>query len=158
MTDRSVVAPVVPKVERLLLPLLSDGGMELVEVSYKLGKGRGLLQIFIDKPDGVTLDDCRSVSRELSAILDVEDIIPGAYVLEVSSPGLDRPLKSARDFERNLGKPVDVKARGEQGRQVAITGRIAKVTAEAVELSVDEEEVSSVSLADIVKARLHLEF
>lgn len=154
MTDRSVIA----QVERLLLPLLSDGGMELVEVSYKLGKGRGLLQLFIDKPGGVTIDDCQSVSRELSAILDVEDVIPGAYVLEVSSPGLDRPLKSARDFERSLGKPVVVKTRGEQGRQVTVTGRIAKVTAEAVVLSVGEEEVLSVSLADIIKARLHLEF
>ena len=153
MAERSVITGV----EQLLGPVLSAGGMELVEVSFKLGRGRGLLQVFIDKPGGVTLDDCQAVSRELGTLLDVEDVIPGAYVLEVSSPGLDRPLKTVRDFERNLGKAVTVKARGEQGRPVTVTGRIAGVTGDAVEVA-SEDEVLSVRLADIVKAKLQLEF
>ena len=137
---------------------MSAGGMELVEVLFKMGKGRALLQVFIDKPGGVTLDDCQAVSRELGTLLDVEDVISGAYVLEVSSPGLDRPLKTARDFERNLGKAVTVKARGEQGRSVTVAGTVARVKGNTVEVTADEGEVVSVKLADIVKAKLRLEF
>jgi ribosome maturation factor RimP len=85
-------------VENLLQPILDSMGLELVELEFKkVGRGY-LLQIFIDKPDGVNLDDCAEVSRELSVQLDVEDCIASRYTLEVSSPGLDRPLKKEQDL------------------------------------------------------------
>jgi len=95
--------------QQLVQPIVDDFGLELVELEFK-PEGRSMaLQIFIDKPDGVSLDDCVAVSREVGAILEVEDLIRCAYRLEVSSPGLDRPLKKVADFEKFSGKQVKVK-------------------------------------------------
>ncbi len=96
-------------IRNLVHPILDDFGLECVDLEFKReGQGQ-LLRIFIDKPGGVSLDDCVTVSREVSAILEVEDPIRRAYRLEVSSPGLDRPLKKAEDFERFAGAEVTIK-------------------------------------------------
>lgn len=144
--------------ERLVSPILEAGGLELVEASCKQGRGRALVQVFIDKPGGVTLDDCQDVSRELSAVLDVEDIIQGAYSLEVSSPGLDRPLKTARDFGRNIGRMLKVKYKDAERKQRALTGRLTGVDGSAITVAVEEGEVVTIAIADIVKAVLQIEF
>lgn len=100
---------VLDQVRELSQPILADLGFELVDLEYKR-EGQGwVLRFFIDKPEGLTLDDCALFSREMSMVLDVEDFIHQAYTLEVSSPGLDRPLKSPEDYERFRGEHVKVK-------------------------------------------------
>ena len=99
------------KIEALILPILSGFGMELVDLEYKREGRSSALRLFIDKPGGVTLDDCAVVSREVSAILEVEDPIESAYRLEVSSPGIDRPLKKPADYARFAGQLVKIKTR-----------------------------------------------
>ena len=97
------------QVEALIGPILDDFGYELVDLQYKK-EGRSMaLCIFIDKPGGITLDDCVTVSREVGAILEIEDPIKAGYRLEVSSPGLDRPLKKPADFERFAGQKIKLK-------------------------------------------------
>ena len=97
------------KTEALVVPILSEHGFELVDIDYEKEAGDWYLRVYIDKPGGITIDDCELVSRALSDRLDEVDYISEAYILEVSSPGLTRPLKKERDYERNLGKPVEIK-------------------------------------------------
>ena len=93
----------------LLEPILSECQFELVDIDYEKEAGDWYLRVYIDKPGGITIDDCEKVSRALSDKLDEADFIDEAYILEVSSPGLTRPLKKEKDFERNIGKPVEMK-------------------------------------------------
>jgi len=97
------------KVHRLVAPILQDMAMELVDLEFKREGRDWFLRLFIDKAGGVTLDDCADVSREIDALLEVEEVIDTAYRLEVSSPGLDRPLKKPEDYERFKGRLVKVK-------------------------------------------------
>jgi ribosome maturation factor RimP len=97
------------KVQRLIAPVLQDMAVELVDLEFKREGRDWFLRLFIDKEGGVTLDDCADVSREIDALLEVEDVIDTAYRLEVSSPGLDRPLKKPEDYERFRGRLVKVK-------------------------------------------------
>jgi ribosome maturation factor RimP len=103
---------VVERARRTLEPVLLRDGYELVEVEWVRGGGRFTLRVFIDKPGGVNIDDCQLVSRTIEPILDVEDFIEPAYDLEVSSPGLDRPLRTPEHFARYTGQRVHVKAYG----------------------------------------------
>ena len=96
-------------IQSLVDPILEDFGLERVDLEFKREGAGQVLRIFIDKPGGVSLDDCVNVSREVSAILEVEDPISKAYRLEVSSPGLDRPLRKTEDFERFSGQQVKIK-------------------------------------------------
>jgi len=100
---------VAPRVEALAEPLARSLGLELVDVDYLREGPSWILRIFIDKPGGVTLDDCTALAHALGPALDVEELIGTAYFLEVSSPGLERTLKKPKDFERFAGKPVKVK-------------------------------------------------
>ena len=93
----------------LVTPILEANSFELVDVEYVKEAGSWYLRAFIDKPGGITIDDCELVSRALSDKLDENDFIDDAYILEVSSPGLTRPLKKPKDYERNLGKPIDIR-------------------------------------------------
>jgi ribosome maturation factor RimP len=104
--------PIAEQVRRLLEPVLMRDGFELVEVEWLRLAGRWTLRVFIDKPGGVGIDDCQAVSRTVEPILDVEDAIEPAYDLEVSSPGLDRPLRKPEDFDRFAGQRTVVKAYG----------------------------------------------
>lgn len=97
------------KTEQLLLPILAEHRFELVDVEFVKEAGTFYLRAYIDKEGGITIDDCETVSRRLSDLLDEKDFIPDAYVLEVSSPGLGRQLKKEKDFERSLGEEVEVK-------------------------------------------------
>lgn len=93
----------------LLEPILEDMNFELVDVEYVKEAGTWYLRSYIDKPGGITVDDCEAVSRQFSDRLDQEDFIEDSYIMEVSSPGLDRPLKKDKDFERNLGREVEIR-------------------------------------------------
>ena len=103
---------IVEKVRAIAAPLAAGEGLELVDVELGGAGGRTTLRLYIDRNGGVSLDDCTSVSRAVSAALDVEDPIQGAYDLEVSSPGLDRPLRTPEHFENYAGEKVRVKAYG----------------------------------------------
>ena len=96
------------KTEHILQPILERLSFELVDVEYVKEGTDWYLRAYIDKEGGISINDCEAVSRELEQYLDEEDFIQGAYILEVSSPGLTRPLKKERDYVRNLGKPVEV--------------------------------------------------
>ncbi len=97
------------RAEELLEPILADMNFELVDVEYVKEAGTWYLRSYIDKPGGITVDDCEAVSRQFSDRLDQEDFIEDSYIMEVSSPGLDRPLKKEKDFERNLGREVEIR-------------------------------------------------
>jgi ribosome maturation factor RimP len=140
----------------LLAPEIESLGYELVELDVP-AQGGGTLRVYIDSEDGIALDDCERVSHRISGVLDVEDPIPAHYVLEVSSPGLDRPLRTEEHFRRQQGRLVKlVLAAGRPGRR-RYKGRILDVANGALEIEVDDERIS-VSLSDIESARLVPEY
>lgn len=96
------------KIQELVSNLLIENEIELVDMIYRRESGNTILRFFVDKVAGVTLDDCTKLSEEIGKILDSQDIMPSHYLLEVSSPGLDRPLKTKRDFERVIGQRIRV--------------------------------------------------
>lgn len=136
---------------------VADGlGFELEDVEL-LGSGRRqILRVTIDRPGGVTLDDCEAFSRDFEAILDVEDPIAGPYTLEVSSPGLDRPLKKPVDFEKSVGKLVRVVTRDKVHGRSFLLGRLREVRGDRIRLLLGEEEVE-VPFENIKRARLEVE-
>ena len=97
------------KTEELLLPIVESNGFELVDVEYVKEGGNWYLRAYIDKPGGISVDDCEVVSRAFSDKLDEKDFIAESYILEVSSPGLGRPFRKDKDFERNIGEEVELK-------------------------------------------------
>jgi ribosome maturation factor RimP len=129
-------------------------GFELVDVELQGGRQHQTLRVYIDSPRGITVDDCADVSRQLSAILDVEDPIPGSYTLEVSSPGLDRPLATVADFQRYQGETIKVRLQRAlaTGRK-NFTGRLLEVKEDHVVVEVDNERFD-LPFADIERARL----
>jgi ribosome maturation factor RimP len=137
----------------LLEPGVKALGFELVD-SELAGSGRNaVLRVYIDGPHGVTVDDCAQVSRQLSAILDVEDPFPERYVLEVSSPGLDRPLVKHEDFERFMGERVKVRMRMALEGRRNFKGRLIGVSLQHIALEVDGKTVN-LDFSGIEKARL----
>lgn len=110
------------KTEAILMPIVEEHGFELVDVEYVKEGGTWYLRAYIDKPGGINVDDCEVVSRRLSDILDEKDYIEEAYILEVSSPGLGRPLKKEKDFKRSLGEEVDVRTYRMIEKQKEFTG------------------------------------
>jgi ribosome maturation factor RimP len=137
----------------LVEPLLARLGFELVELEFAPGHGRALLRLFIDAPAGVGLDDCARVSREVAALLDVEDPIPMAYTLEVSSPGFDRLLRTQAHFGRFVGARVFVELKEPRAGRRRYTGTLLTVDDEGIALEVDRERVA-VRFAEIGTARL----
>ena len=144
------------KITRLADSIAIQHALEIVDVELAGSSGRPLIRIFVDKENGVTLDECGRFSRALSALFDVEDPIPTAYILEVSSPGLDRPLKALRDFERNKGKLVKIITRVKIEEQNIFKGRITGVVGGNITLSFDDKEIE-IPFDQISKARLEIE-
>lgn len=137
----------------LIEPLIGRLGYELVELEHTSGRGSAVVRLFIDGAEGVGLADCERVSREVSALLDVEDPIPSAYTLEVSSPGLDRVLRTPAHFARFVGSRVAVElAVPREGRR-RYTGTLLSADEAGVALEVDGQQVA-VSFAEMSKARL----
>lgn len=142
-----------PRLRQLLEPAVTLMGCELVAIEYFPQGGGSTLRIYIDREGGITVDDCERVSRQVSAVLDVEDPISGHYMLEVSSPGLDRPLTSARDFERFSGHEVKLRTDIPVDGQRNFKGLLQGVRDGQVVLDVDGREVA-LPLGRIEKARL----
>ena len=137
----------------LVEPLTARLGYELVELEYGAGRGHAMLRVFIDAAAGVSVEDCERVSREISALLDVEDPIPGAYTLEVSSPGFDRALRTREHFGRFVGSRVFVELKEPRDGRRRYTGQLLEVGEAGIALAVDQERVA-VAFAEIGKARL----
>lgn len=148
---------ILQQVELLAQPILDELDLELVEIQYLREQIGWVLRLIIYKQGGVGLDDCRQLSRQLGYVIDVEDIIDQHFHLEVSSPGLDRPLKKARDFERNIGQKVTVSIRSLAENIDVCTGRIDSVNDQTVTLYIENGK-REIQLDDIIKARLVIEF
>ncbi len=144
------------KITELAGSVAKQYAFELVGVEFSGSSRKLLIRVFIDKDKGVTLDDCGEFSRALSAILDVEDPVPMAYVLEVSSPGLDRPLKALKDFQRSIGKLVRIVTKTRIEEQNVVTGRLSGISGESITLSFDDREII-IPFDQISKARLEIE-
>ena len=142
------------EIRDLLAPTVEALGCELLGVEYAPSTGNSLLRLYIDKPQGgVGIEDCEAVSREVSAILDVEDPIPGEYNLEVSSPGIDRPIFGAVQFARHVGEQAKLSLRIPQDGRRRLQGRIARVEGNTVVIAEDKAEYA-VAETNIEKARL----
>lgn len=140
-------------IETLLMPIINEMGYELWGCEY-LPQGKySVLRIFIDKQDGIKIDDCEIVAKEISAILDVEDPIGGNYSLEVSSPGVPRPIFSLDHFSRFIGRVVSLKLRKPMRGSKKLQGTILSVTNNLIALQVIQETVQ-VDFFDILKANL----
>lgn len=143
---------------RMLEPGVRAYGCELVDVELVGGGRHPTLRVYIDKPGGVTVDDCADVSRQLSAILDVEDPIAASYTLEVSSPGLDRPLVTTEDFRRQLGETVKLRLYAPRDGRRNFTGRVREVRDDGVSLEIEgpggRTERVDLSFEGIERARL----
>jgi ribosome maturation factor RimP len=148
-----MAAPLREKLIALIEPLLGQLGYELVDLEYAPARAHALLRIFIDQPQGVGLDDCERASHEVAALLDVEDPVPTGYTLEVSSPGLDRVLRTPAHFRRFVGERVRLELRIARDGRRRYTGRLEALNAEGIELNVDGAMVS-VPFAEIGRARL----
>lgn len=155
----------IGKIEVLVLPLFDEMGLELVDIEYRREPQGWVLRFFLDKESGITLDDCAAASRQISSLLDVEDVIPTTYNLEVSSPGLDRPLKKRADFERFTDHLVKVKTidpiivAGTDKRRKTISGRLVALEQDDIVITLQDRQAQlRVSLSNIDTAHLVPEF
>ena len=137
----------------LIEPVVGRLGYELIELEFAPSHGRSLLRLYIDRESGVGLEDCEQVSREVAALLDLEDPIPGAYTLEVSSPGFDRLLRTQAHFGRFVGSRVFVELKEPRDGRRRYTGKLLTVDDRGIALEVDRQQVA-VAFAEIGKARL----
>lgn len=146
--------------EGVARPILDDQGLELVEVTVT-GPGRApVVRFVVDRPEGgITVDELSRVSRELELSLEVADLVAGRYHLEVSSPGLDRPLKTLRDFQKRLGAQVTVKVRQPlPGGQRVVRGRVEAVEGDTIRLAAEGDVVLEIPLPEIASARPEVDY
>lgn len=152
------MAIIKDKITELANSIAGEYGVYVVDVEMAGSIRRTTVRVFIDKENGVTLDDCEKFSRALSAVLDIEDPIQTSYLLEVSSPGLDRPLKKLRDFELNIGKLIKVITRESINGQTVFVGKIMEIMDENIKLSIDNANELYIPVEQIVKAKLEIAF
>lgn len=147
----------VKQLEDLLNPAFGDMGFAIVLLRLTGGKERPTVQILVERNDGsgVTLDECAKLSREASALIDVENIIDAAYVLELSSPGIDRPLTKAADYQRFLGHDANIELREKMDGRRRFKGKLVKADGNAVTIE-QEGAVFDLPMADILNAKLVL--
>jgi ribosome maturation factor RimP len=151
------VESIIEKVSAHAGPVIEDLGFELVDVDFLSDRGRRVLRIYVDAENGITLDDCAEVSREVGSLIDLEDLVPDEYVLEVSSPGLDRPLKKSGDFVRALGRKVKVRMRQPVDGRRRFTGTLKTFENDMLEVQIEKGTVM-LPVAGIDRANLVYEF
>ena len=146
------------KVEAFLLPIMEENNFELVDVEYVREAGTWYLRAYIDKEGGFTVDDCEMVSRKLSEWLYEKDFIDYSYILELSSPGLGRPIKTVKDFKRSMGEQVDIKLYRAIDRQKDFTGTLSAYDEETVTIQYEDGSESTFNRKDIALIRLAFDF
>ncbi len=148
---------VIDSVREILDPLFQEEDLELVDIEYRREGHGWILRIYIDKDGGVTVEDCARISRELGVLLDVNDIIPGKYNLEVSSPGLTRALKKVRDFEKFKGKLVKIKTKTDIQERRVFIGRLLDFVGNVASVEIDGR-IFFIPYDEIERANLELDF
>ena len=146
-----------PEIRALIREVVEDEGYELVHVEFASGGSSAVLRIYADRPGGITLSDCAELSRHISVILDVEDRIPGRYVLEVSSPGIERPLFSERDYERFKGQEIKLATTEKIENRRNFTGTIEQFRDGVLTLRCDKD-VYEIPFGMIKKSNLVYHF
>lgn len=156
---------VVAAIRGIAARVAASYGLEIFDVQFRREAPGMVLRVQIDRPgpaatadDSVSVEDCANVSRDLSAILDVEDVVPMAYTLEVSSPGLDRPLRGSRDYERFSGRRARIVTREKIDGQTFFKGQIAGVDGDAVVIDGEDRKRHRLPLGSITRANLEVEF
>ncbi len=146
------------RAEKFLLPLLEKHQFELVDVEYVKEAGSWYLRAYIDKEGGITVDDCEMVSRTFSDWLDKEDFISESYIMEVSSPGLGRPLKKDKDFERSLGDEVEIRLYKPREKQKEFAGVLKAYDKQTVTIELEEGMDMVFDRTEIALIRLAFDF
>ncbi len=146
------------RTEELVLPIVEEQGFELVDVEYVKEGGTMYLRAYIDKPGGIAVNDCETVSRALSDLLDKEDYIADSYILEVSSPGLGRPLKKEKDFKRSVGKAVEIRLYRAVDRKKEFEGILTAYDDRSVTIEQEDGTEASFERAAIALIRLAFDF
>lgn len=146
------------KTEKLIMPVIESNRFELVDVEFVKEGSNWYLRLYVDKEGGITIDDCELVSRAMSDILDREDYIEESYILEVSSPGLGRPLKKDKDFVRSIGKDVEIRLYKPLEKQKEFTGVLKAFDKEQVVLTMPDGGERSFTRGDIALIRLAFDF
>ena len=144
--------------EELILPIVEGQGFKLVDVEYVKEGGNWYLRAYIDKPAGITVDDCELVSRAFSDVLDEKDYIEDTYIFEVSSPGLGRPLKKEKDFKRSIGEEVEIRTYRPIDRQKEFIGILTEYDKDTVTIEYEDETTQVFNRNDIALIRLALHF
>ena len=144
--------------ENLFLPITQKHGFELVDVEYVREVGVWYLRCYIDKEGGITVDDCEVISRLLGEWLDKEDFIEDSYILEVSSPGLGRPLKKEKDFARSIGKDVEIRLYKAIDKQKEFTGTLTSYDADSVTITMEDGSERTFEKSGIALIRLAFDF
>lgn len=145
------------RIRALAQPVAESLGLELVDAAFVSDSGRKVLRVYIDKPEGVTLDDCADMSREFSTVLDVNDPIPQRYSLEVSSPGLDRPLKKEADFARFAGRKTRIRTKEAIDGRRNFNAVIDSVDGASVHVTDFDGKKFVLTISNIDKARLEVD-
>ena len=145
------------KAEAMLLPIVEENGFELVDVEFVKEAGTWYLRGYIDKPGGITVNDCETVSRAFSDKLDEDDFIEDSYIMEISSPGLDRPLKKEKDFARSIGKLVEIRTYRPIEKQKEFCGELTAYDNNSVTIE-EEGTPRTFDKKDIALVRLAIEF
>ncbi len=146
------------KTEAILQPIIDANNFELVDVEYVKEGGTWYLRAYIDKPGGITVNDCELVSRAANDILDEQDFVEDSYVFEVSSPGLGRPLKKEKDFARSIGEEVEVRTFRAIERQKEFYGILTAYDKDTVTIELEDEEKMTIERANIALIRLAFDF
>ncbi len=146
------------KAEAMAEPIVTGHGFELVDVEYVKEAGTWYLRLYIDKEGGITIDDCETVSREFSDKLDEEDFIQDAYIMEVSSPGLGRPLKKEKDYQRSLGKEIEIRTYRPIDKQKEFFGILTAYDEKQVTITLENQETRVFQKAEIALIRLAFDF
>lgn len=144
--------------EKLLEPIVAEAGFELVDVEYVKEVGTWYLRAYIDKQGGISVDDCELVSRRFSEILDEKDYIEDTYIFEVSSPGLGRPLKKEKDFQRSMGEEVEIRTYRAIEKQKEFTGILKEYDKNTVTIEYEDETRQTFDKSEIALIRLALDF
>ena len=146
------------KIRSLAAGIAASEGQELVDLEFRLQGRKWFLRVIIDGENGVNAEDCARVSRQLGSVLDVEDFIPHQYTLEVTSPGLDRPLVKEGDFRRNIGRVVRVRTRGPVLAQQEFRGKIIECDSGGIILELEGKSDIQISFVDIEEGKLLIDW